>query len=371
MIDHNEIIKITEMATGNALPWKVINGRNKQLPDDPKIFNMKDESLDTQKFDLIIANNKNDLPKAKDMLENHGKIYIHYKTEDLKQLLRTAHMNELYWAECVNENDFSHVILRKKREILKPKWNGQKGNVLLHCDWGWGDNIQFLRYCQLVKEKCQGKLILEVRLGLEDLCKNLKSVDQIIIKGEELPSFDFQCEIADLKTCFPAIPKPPYLIFDSDKKKKTFQIGCVWEGHHLTFNEFRFYDPNLLENLKMSGVEFFSFQKFTKTKYKKPPKFMKDLSLEINNWNDTANLLSKMNLLITVDTAMCHLSGAMNLKTWVVLPKKDYHSPILRDTEIWYPNTKLFINKKEDNWDCVFEEIKTQLKIELLKMLCL
>jgi hypothetical protein len=364
-----KIVEIIEGITGNALPWKIIENKNKQLPEDMEWHEIGNFLEINKKFDLVIAKNINDILLAGDILKEHGKIYFFCETKELKKVLSVAHNNELFWAECRSEKNFSHLILRKRRNFTQPRWNGEKGDILLHCDWGWGDNIQFLRYCELAKQQCKGKLILEVRLGLEDLCKTLKGVDQIIVKGNDLPKFDYHAEIADMERLFLKIPSPPYLFPERPKKHKSFNVGCVWHGHHLTFNFFRFYNPNLIKKLQLPGVKFFSFQKKTDERFELTPDFMEDLSPKIFNWNDTANFLSEMDLLISVDTSICHLSGAIGLNTWVILPKKTYNTPISKATERWYPKTKIFINKEEENWNNLFEEIKKELKKELLKRL--
>jgi hypothetical protein len=164
------------------------------------------------------------------------------------------------------------------------------------------------------------------------------------------------------------MPKPPYLSasqseWQSDKKK--FNIGCVWHGHHLTFSSFRFYDPYLLESF--SKVKYYSLQKNTDSMFSPAPPFMEDISDKIKDWKDTANLLSQMNLLITTDTAIAHLSGAMNLNTWVILPDKKYNTPITTNTSLWYPKIKLF--KKTESWESLFVKVRNNLKEELSKTL--
>jgi hypothetical protein len=382
----NEIIDIVESISGNALPWKIEDNKNKQLPDDLKYCEIGVSHHPKGKVDLVIINSRDEIPLAQPLLENHGKIYLRCLTQDLRDVLRVAHKSELFWAECRRAGKWSHLVLRPRRAFDQPRWNKEKGSVLLHCDWGWGDTFQFLRYVKEVKDACLGRVILEVRLGLEKLCENLEGVDEVVIKGNPLPEFDYHAELAELGSFFPTVPQPPYFSasrseWESDKKK--FNIGCVWHGHHLTFNFFRFYDPNLLESSCFSKVKYYSLQKKTDSTFSNDdapmdtphlsvPSFMEDITSKIENWNDTANLLSQMNLLITTDTAIAHLAGAMNLATWVILPDKKYNTPWLTsisNPHLWYPSTRLFKKNESESWESLFIQVRNSLKEELFKSL--
>ena len=275
----------------------------------------------------------------------------------------------MFWAELKTCGDFCEVVLRHSRKLSGLEWDGKsEGDVFLHCDWGWGDTIQYLRYTQLVKNICKGKVILEVRLGMEKLALTCRGVDCVIRKGDPVPPYDFHRELADLDKITNSIPQPPYLDPPMDgwsSDNTLFKIGVVWRGHHLTFSKFRFLDPQLLSRLNLPYTKLYSLQKHTENPLC-TPSFITDLGSCIYNWSDTARILSQMDLLVSIDTSIVHLSSALNKnnKTWVAYPMQNiaeqYH-------QTWYPNIKLFKNKREDSWSEVIEEMRLELKKILLK----
>lgn len=377
-----KILDVVNNITGNFLPWSVQNNKNVSLPpnfrflhfsnklilsEDMKIFTSESfaSRSPSGKYDLIVIDDPADIPSVFGFMEQHSQLYLLCLTQTLKDVLTIAHGCNLFWAECRSEDDgWSHLILRPRRSFDKPQWNKQKGDVLLHCDWGWGDNIQFLRYVKLVKEICDGKVILEVRLGFQNV--RIDGADEVIIKGTPVPNFDYHVEVADLEKVFGFVPDfMPYISKTHvAQRSNKFCIGCVWHGHHLTFNDFRFYDPDLLKNFILPNVELCGLQKTTSCNFLRCPSFVNDLSCHIHDWTDTVNVLSKIDLLISVDTSIAHLAGAMQVPTWVLMPRKKYNTPITHNTEIWYPSVKLFF--EQNGWQDTFLLLRKNLKQILL-----
>lgn len=270
-----------------------------------------------------------------------------------------------------------------KRIFQKPLWKGdsfQNKTLLISYEQGLGDNLQFIRYIPLVK-KLGGKILLETRKELLNLFKNFPGVDELVEFKENLippKDFDFYIPIMSLPRIFNAPPKDfpnktPYLFADPEfiekfnkiiPKNNKLKVGLVWAGNPLFYNDKnRTIDfKNFEELLKISEIEFFSLQKG-----KNPPSLLNltDLSPFLEDFRDTAAAIENLDLIITVDTSVAHLAGAMNKPVWVLLPFfPDWRYGLQGSSCLWYPSMRLFRQEKPLDWNPVF----LKLEEELLKL---
>jgi len=350
--------------TGNALPYNVINGHVQQLPDQFSFLNTtKDNILTSDMVKLgAVSGAPYDLVYTEDVdfkfdLTPHGKVYTRFQASRLKEIVGVAQRSGLYWCESLQRGEFVEVIFRQRRRLPAPVWDGKaRGVVLLHCDWGWGDCIKYLRYAQPVQKLC-GKVVLEVRRGLESLARTCDV--EVITKGQKLPAIDFQIEICDLDKVLGIPPFTPYLRPHLVHLEDDYKIGLIWAGNHTTFTDYRFYDPNLASVLKRRKVSIYALQKHMFGGRYALPQCIEDMSDRLGEWADTASLLDQMNLVVTVDTSMAHLAGALGKNVALLLPKEPYHSQLLENTHLWYPTMRIM----KGDWRSLFRDLKASLII--------
>lgn len=277
-----------------------------------------------------------------------------------------------------------------KRNFKKPKWDGSfldGKKILIVSEQGLGDNIQFIRYIPLVKEK-QGYIIFECRKELKKLFEGFSGIDEFIDKGSNLLDidYDFYIHLMSLPKLFNTnlqnIPnKIPYLKsdfklvekFKSKINSDNFKIGIVWSGNPaFPDNEEKSVDLKKFESVKeflknmknIKEVDFFSLQKGKPfEQLKNSGSEIIDMDSEITDFADTAAIIKNMDLIICVDTAVAHLAGALGKPVWVLLSYiPDWRWFVNRKDSPWYQTMKLFRQKKQGDWNNVFEEIKNELK---------
>ena len=275
-----------------------------------------------------------------------------------------------------------------KRNFSQPLWLGTKDiagkTILLHAEQGLGDTIQFCRYAKLVKA-LGARVILEVPKPLLCLLSGLEGVDELILMGKALPPFDYHCPLMSLplafKTTLESIPnKIPYIQSNISNQNKWqerigetgFKIAICWQGSTKgKVDVGRSFPVSLFEGLaQIDGVRLISLQKNEGVEQLKS--LPVGMSVETlpdgfdsgeNAFLDSAAVMKCMDLVITSDTALTHLAGALGVKTWLPLQYvPDWRWMLERSDSPWYPNHRLFRQKKSDDWISVFMEMETELK---------
>ena len=267
-----------------------------------------------------------------------------------------------------------------QRNFTQPQWRGEPLNgrrILLHCEQGFGDAIQFIRYAPHVAER-GGKVIIECHAALKSLFSNIVGVDQVIVEDSPLPPFDLHCPLHSLPlamgTTVETIPSHiPYLHADLQRAEQwktctnsdsgTLKVGLVWAGRSTHDN-----DRNRSLNLKdleplthIAGVSLYSLQKGQRNSRTDPAAHriaLIDHTDELNDFSDTAALIANLDLVITVDTSVAHLAGAMGKPTWVLLPfLPDWRWMLERSDSPWYSTVRLFRQSKIGDWKSPIEEV--------------
>jgi Tfp pilus assembly protein PilF len=271
-----------------------------------------------------------------------------------------------------------------RRDFFQPRWNGAESisgkTILLHREQGLGDTIQFCRYARLVAD-LGANVILEVEQPLVSLLSSsFGAQHQVVAKGSILPPFDIHCPLLSLplafKTTIATIPsRQAYLRIDSSKVSKWAsklcgstkpRIGIVWSGRPAHTN-----DHN--RSIKLFSLipfipyafEYFSLQKEVReddraTLHAYPN--IRHFGDELEDFSDTAALCEQMDIVISVDTSVAHLSAAIGKATWVLLPSSpDWRWLLDREDSPWYPSARLFRQRNAGNWVDVFEEVNAAL----------
>jgi tetratricopeptide (TPR) repeat protein len=281
---------------------------------------------------------------------------------------------------------WKHELLNEARRFTQPLWLGaeplENRTLLIHSEQGLGDAIQFCRYARLAEEK-GAKVILEASQSLMALFKTLPGNVMLVEKGKPLPDFDSYCPLMSLplafKTTVETIPVGiPYLSADPPKRnywrKKLGgttkpKIGLVWSGSSdFKNNQQRSIVLKMLKPLLELPFEFHSLQ----VEYREGEKIfleslqnLDDHSEELRDFSDTVALMTEMDLVISIDTAVAHLAGAMGKKVWVLLPYiPDFRWMLERSDSPWYPTAKLWRQPKAGDWETVIRDVVGSLKRE-------
>ncbi|HLW73026.1 MAG TPA: tetratricopeptide repeat protein [Candidatus Babeliales bacterium] len=281
------------------------------------------------------------------------------------------------------------------RTYPEPRWDGsdlQGKTVLVHAEQGLGDTFQFIRYAKLIKEK-NGTLIVAVQKPLVTLMKRCKYIDQVISLDDTPPHFDVHSPMLSLpyilKTRIDTIPcEIPYLFADeklvADWKQKlstdkNFKIGICWQGNdsyatpalRATVAQKSVHPREFAPICQVPGVSVYSLQKTTGTdQLSDLPDNMRiitfdgDFDQTNGRFMDTAAVIKNLDLVITVDTSISHLSSGLAVPTWIMLPNPaDWRWMINRDDSPWYPNiTRLFKQPTPGDWESMIKEVAVELK---------
>jgi len=265
------------------------------------------------------------------------------------------------------------------RAFTQPMWNGdlEPKRLLIHADQGLGDSLQFCRYLPLIDRRHE--IVLEVDAPLVDLMRQLPGVDTVVARGDPLPDFDAHCPITSLPLVFGTtldnIPgQTPYLRANPAKVAswakrmapvKGLRVGLVWAGGS-RLHKLELEPVNRRRNISLAtlaplaqarGVSFVSLQKgVSAPDVQAPPAGMTlfDFTDDLHDFTDTAALVETLDLVISVDTSVAHLAGAMGKPIWL-LNRFDtcWRWLLNRDDSPWYPTLTQFRQPAPGDWDSV------------------
>lgn len=248
----------------------------------------------------------------------------------------------------------------------KPIWDGKsKGTVLLILEGGLGDQIHSIRYVKDIKSRgC--KVIVACSKELIDIFKFLPDIDSIVQNNSYFGVYhDFyipsMSTILHLGYEYENITGKPYIKKDKHKKNKKFRIGLRWKGNpNYQQEEHRSFPPKLLfDAVKNFDVEFVSLQRDSGSEFR--PEWVNEVNL--NDWSATKNEISKCDLVISSCTSVAHLSAAMGIPTWIVVPILPYHIWALPGEKTpYYDSVRLFRQEIYGNWSEPFEKINLELQ---------
>jgi tetratricopeptide (TPR) repeat protein len=273
-------------------------------------------------------------------------------------------------------------VVRGSPKLLQAPWDGREldgQTILLHTEQGIGDAIQFIRYAPMVAAR-GGQIILRCPIELKRLFAAIPEIERIVDLNERLPEFDVHCPLMSLplafKTDLNSIPATvPYLradpaLAEAWKEKlaswvNVRKIGLAWSGAAIHSND-RNRSTTLSSLAPLAEIEdvvYFSLQKGEATKQPRPEGLaISDFTADLNDFADTAALIGNLDLVITVDTSVAHLAGAMGKPVWVLLPSNpDWRWMYDRADSPWYPTMRLFRQGKAKDWAAVLDKVTRQL----------
>ncbi len=259
----------------------------------------------------------------------------------------------------------------------RTRWDGgplRGRTLLLYNDGGFGDAMQFVRYVPALAA-CGGRVVLEVRPELVRLLDGFPGLLAICTPGHGGPPFDVHASLFSLpflfRTDLESIPASiPYLRPPGEEAMAStghagLRVGVVWAGSgqdsfdHVRSTALTDWQPVL----ELPGVTFVSVQVGPPAgQLTQVPFPILDAAQWVRDFADTAALLRHLDLVITVDTAVAHLAGAMGLTTWLLLAmSQDARWLLRREDSPWYPTMRLFRQRRYGDWADVFRRVADQL----------
>jgi len=256
-----------------------------------------------------------------------------------------------------------------RREFPQPLWDGSPlsgKKILLHVEQRFGDTIQFARYAPLVTQ-LGGHVILLCEGELHRLLQRAPGIAQVITPADPLPDFEVHYPLSSLpallKTTLQNIPATiPYLFPDpwptpipADGRLK---VGLAWSGNP---QPNRSIPPEFLVPLaQLPNIHFFSLQK---GEAPRPPIELTDWTAALKDFADTASLIWQLDLVITIDTAVAHLAGALGKPVWLLLLHgADWRWLLDRTDSPWYPTMRLFRQPRAGDWQSPISNVRETLR---------
>ena len=267
------------------------------------------------------------------------------------------------------------------RKFVQPVWRGEElggRTIFVHAEQGVGDTIQFVRYLPRVADR-GGRVILECQPALKPLLENFPGVCEVIVQGEPLPAFDAQVPLLSLPAIFgmtlKSIPiRVPYLRVPDGVQfelpaasSARLKVGLVWAGNPALQNDLvRSVPLNQLSPLfSRPNIAFFSLQVGPARKQlaaANDAARMIDLQPQLSDFAKTAAAIGQLDLIVSVDTAVAHLAGALAKPVWLMLPfAPEWRWLLDCENSPWYPTMRLFRQSAPDDWASVVNRIKHEL----------
>jgi len=271
-----------------------------------------------------------------------------------------------------------------KRDLGGQDWGGEDlagKRILVYAEQGFGDTIQFIRYARQLAGR-GAEVLVECQGELVRLLSGVAGVNKVYGRGEVLPSYDYRCPILSLPGLFGTelgtIPcKVPYiggleesLSYWRERLSGDgpgLKVGLSWAGRP-THKKDRYRTLKLLQYGPlggMAGVTFYSLQKGESSgESQHPPEGMRllDYTGELSDFSDTAGLIGNLDLVISVDTAVVHLAGALGKAVWTLLPyAPDWRWMLDREDSPWYPTMRLYRQETPGDWERVIGRVAAEL----------
>jgi Flp pilus assembly protein TadD len=303
---------------------------------------------------------------------------------NLSYLLLRQGRYEEGWA-CFEARDWYAAL---ERHLQCPRWRGQPlagKSVLLGYEAGHGDMIQFCRYAVELKGHGAASVTLLCHPALKRLFASLRAVDRVMAFDEHVPATGWDCwtplmscpyycqtRLDSVPATIPYLHAQPDLVarWETDLPTDGLRVGLAWKGNPKFDNDGdrSLADLSVLAPLwQVPGIRFISLQKGAgEDQARNPPQGqpLMDLGAQAQDFADVAAMLVSLDLVVSVDTAVAHLAGAMGVPCWLLLPayQTDWRWLDERSDSVWYPKgMRLFRQQTMGAWGPVVEQLKTGL----------
>lgn len=281
------------------------------------------------------------------------------------------------------EARFAAMKAVDRRLYSQPRWDGSplRGrSILVYCEQGYGDALQFSRYVPLLAE-LGARVVLEVQRPLVSLLASVRGVEKVVEKSDTPPPTDFHVPLLSLPHVFdttlesipafvPYITPSEALVAAWRKRVGTgpgvLRVGISWAGKERPYPNRSCPAGHLAPLFGVGGIRFYSLQIGERDRLPLPPDLAThviDLTEGIEDFADTAALVANLDLVISIDTAVPHLAGALGKPVWVLLPKlADWRWLEDREDSPWYPSMRLFRQEQPGGWPPVMDKVARALR---------
>jgi tetratricopeptide (TPR) repeat protein len=283
-------------------------------------------------------------------------------------------------------------LLPLQRRFKEPRWSGAESvehkTVLVYAEQGLGDTVQFCRYIKLLEAR-GARVVFEVQPALRIFLGSLRIQGSLVTRGEPLPAFDLVCPLLSLPLAFRTeshdIPGgPPYLSVNAAAQRawkeklsalQGIKVGLSWQGNAATEKQpwlrgrsFALAEAAALADLPQ--VSLISLQKGEGSEQRETVAFKSRIAqftdprdMGPEEFADTAALVAALDLVITSDTALAHVAGALGIPVWVILQfDSDWRWMNGREDSPWYPTMRLFRQRSAGDWAEVFKRVADELR---------
>lgn len=274
-------------------------------------------------------------------------------------------------------------MAKLKPQFSQPAWTGQEAiagkRVLLYCEQGLGDTIQFVRYARRVAG-LGARVVLVVQPPLLELMKRLDGEGELVADGSPIPAFDYHCALLSLPRIFAtelaSIPAHERYFFPEEAKVAAWEkklgnktrprLGLVWSGRPEHKNDSN-RSLGLADFLRAipQGFDLVCLQKELRPQDRDTLSSRPDIRFfgdELKDFSDTAALCESMDLVVSVDTSVAHLAGAIGKPVWILLPfVPDWRWLLDRDDTPWYPSARLFRQPAAGDWPGALAQVHQAL----------
>lgn len=275
------------------------------------------------------------------------------------------------------------------RNFAPPLWLGSGSlsgrTILLYSEQGLGDTIQFCRYASMVAD-LGAHVILEVQGSLVKVLGNLAGVSKLIARGDPVPAFDFHCPLLSLPLAFhtelDSIPATNrYLTVNASRidewrarlgSSAKPRIGLVWSGSSGHMNDANRSIPlSDFVDILSDDFQLISLQKEVRDSDREildaHPEIL-HFAKELDDFTDTAALCELVDVVVSVDTSVGHLAGALGTPVWILLAfSPDWRWLLKREDSPWYPSARLYRQREVGGWHEVIQKVNTDLT-QLLRL---
>jgi tetratricopeptide (TPR) repeat protein len=254
--------------------------------------------------------------------------------------------------------------------------------ILLRAEWGIGDTLMFIRYAQLFHEQGAYVMVHLIHESLVPLLRAQPYIDEVFGPDQPAPAFHLQVPMISLPIVFGTTLENmawriPYICVDNRLQTywknylthdNSIKIGICWHGNTIHSSEKFIPLWHIAHLANMPGISLYSLQKKHGLEQLADQSFAKTIKLlpdfvDQTPFLDTAAIMKNLDLVITVDTSIAHLAGALGIPVWVVLPHiADWRWMQSRTDSPWYPTMKLFRQSSQDNWTTVIDAMCLSLK---------
>ncbi|MDF1879422.1 tetratricopeptide repeat protein [Sulfurimonas sp. SAG-AH-194-C20] len=317
--------------------------------------------------------------KALSLDPNHVNAHFDLATVLLQTGENVAGWSEYEWR--FKKEEMSGHLHKYKSIFEAPLYAGEELNgerVLVHAEQGFGDVLMMARYLGVLKLR-GATVVLYLRVGLKELFAEMECVDEVYTRDEKLPVFDLQLafmslafvfdkELTGLTNNYPYIKTEEKFELTSTNDKK--KIGIVW-GASSTGESYKdkvFSLKHFTLMAKHRDLQLYSLQVGDDDKdianYDLQDDII-DLSKHITSFKTTAQMINSLDLVITSDTSVAHLCGAMGKKVWIVLQKvPDWRWGVCESYSSWYPSARLFPQYSLGDFNSAFRQVYKALENE-------